>query len=192
MISRSCRHWIGFACLAVGVSGPGVRADDPPAASFEHVPQVALPITVPRRVPRVVPNVSGVDKVVTVAAETTPPDPLRGTPAIKPETTGADAMQVLARLLPGRSDTPYDWHAPVEPLHQPCEPRALPPCVPPPPCHPSEPPQPYDLVGVPGCPSGGPIYRGPCEPRTGTPHHGMFAWYHRLHDRFVDHFYRWK
>jgi hypothetical protein len=47
-------------------------------------------------------------------------------------------------------------------------------------------------VGVAGWPSCGPIYRGPCEPRTGTPHHGMFAWYHRLHDRFFDHFYKWK
>jgi len=128
--------------------------------------------------------------VAQAAAETALPDPLKGTPAIKPETTGVDALKVLDTLLPGRSDSPYDWHAPVEPLHQSCEPRALPPCVPPPPCHPSEPPNPYDLVGVAGWPSCGPIYRGPCAPRTGTPHDGMFAWYHRLHDRFFDHFYK--
>jgi hypothetical protein len=120
------------------------------------------------------------------------PDPLRGTPQIGPEATGRDAMALLSKLLPGRSDSPYDWHAPVEPLHVGCEPYALPPCVPPPPCHPSEPPQPYDLVGMRGVPSGGPIYRGPCEPRTGTHDHCHFPWYHRLHDRFVDHFYRWK
>jgi hypothetical protein len=120
------------------------------------------------------------------------PDPLRGTPLIKPEVTGRDAMEVLSKLLPGRSDSPYDWYAPVEPLHVGCEPYALPPCVPPPPCHPSEPPQPFDLVGLRGVPSGGPIYRGPCEPRTGTHDHCHFPWYHRLHDRFVDHFYRWK
>jgi hypothetical protein len=120
------------------------------------------------------------------------PDPLRGTPQISPEVTGRDAMAVLAKLLPSRSDSPYDWYAPVEPLHVGCEPYALPPCVPPPPCHPSEPPQPYDLVGMRGVPSGGPIYRGPCEPRTGTHEHCRFPWYHRLHDGFVDHFYRWK
>lgn len=125
-------------------------------------------------------------------AADTIPDPLRGTPKISPEATGRDAMEVLAKLLPGRNDSPYDWYAPVEPLHVGCEPYALPPCVPPPPCHPSEPPQPYDLVGMRGVPSGGPIYRGPCEPRTGTHDHCHFPWYHRLHDRFVDHFYRSK
>lgn len=123
---------------------------------------------------------------------TVPADPLRGTPMIDPQATGEDALAILATLLPGRSDTPYDWHAPVEPLHGPCEPRALPPCVPPPPCHPSDPPRPYDLVGMVGWPSGGPIYRGPCEPRTGKHDDCHCAWYHRLHDRFVDHFYRWK
>lgn len=178
MIPRSATR---FACLLLAGVGMAVAQADEPAA-FELAPHVALPLTVPRRVPR----------VIALTSADTLPDPLRGTPAIKPETTGEDAMEVLATLLPGRSDTPYDWHAPVEPLHEPCEPRALPPCVPPPPCHPSEPPHPYDLVGVAGCPSGGPIYEGPCAPRTGTPHHGVFAWYHRLHDRFFDHFYKWK
>lgn len=137
-----------------------------------------------------------VPRKIAVAAAETPvektPDPLRGTPLIRPETTGVDAMKVLATMLPGRSDSPYDWYAPVEPLHAPCEPYALPPCVPSPPCHPSEPPHPYDLVGVRGVPTGGPIYRGPCEPRTGSHDHCRFAWYHRLHDRFFDCFYRWK
>jgi hypothetical protein len=191
-----------FACLVLVGLG-AARAEEP--TTLEQVPNVALPITVPRRVPRVIALAQSaelaqaleasepVDEGVTrAAAETAVPDPLKGTPAIKPETTGIDALKVLDRLLPGRSDTPYDWYAPVESLHQSCEPRALPPCVPPPPCHPSEPPNPYDLVGVAGVPSCGPIYRGPCEPRTGTPHDGMFAWYHRLHDRFFDHFYKWK
>jgi hypothetical protein len=193
---------VRFACLVLVGLG-AARAEEP--TTLEQVPNVALPITVPRRVPRVIALAQSaelaqaleasepVDEGVTrAAAETAVPDPLKGTPAIKPETTGIDALKVLDRLLPGRSDTPYDWYAPVESLHQSCEPRALPPCVPPPPCHPSEPPNPYDLVGVAGVPSCGPIYRGPCEPRTGTPHDGMFAWYHRLHDRFFDHFYKWK
>jgi len=174
------RWSVWFACLGlVGAAGSSPAAEPAPLG---NVPPTALPTTVPRRVPRVIALVSA----------DTPPDPLRGTPAIRPETTGEDALEALATLLPGRSDSPFDWYAPVEPLHRPCEPRALSPCVPPPPCHPSEPPQPFDLVGVPGCPSGGPIYRGPCAPRTGTPHTGPFAWYHRLHDRCFDHFYRWK
>jgi len=130
---------------------------------------------------------------VNAAEPVTPrPDPLRGTPAISPQKTGPEAMGLLAKMLPGRSDTPYDWYAPVEPLHVGCEPYALSPCVPPPPCHPSEPPQPYDLVGVRGEPSGGPIYRGPCEPRTGTHDACPRPWYHRLQDRFFDAFYMWK
>lgn len=197
MIPRSARKppaWrgIGLACIAllVGV-GENARGIEPePPAAFAGTPAVALPITVPRRVPRVIALTSSLANGPTDVP--VQPDPLRGTPAIKPEATGADAVKALETLLPGRTDSPYDWYAPVEPLHRPCEPRALPPCVPPPPCHPSEPPHPYDLVGAVGCPSGGPIYRGPCEPRSGTPHHGPCAWYHRLHDRFVDHFYMWK
>ena len=178
MISRRVIGFVGLAILWTTTGG--ARAEEP--AAFEHVPTVTLPITVPRRVPR----------VIALTSADTLPDPLRGTPAIKPETTGEDAMQVLATLLPGRSDTPSDWYAPVEPLHQPCEPRALPPCVPPPPCHPSLPPRPYDLVGVRGEPSDGPIYRGPCQPRTGTHDDCQHPRLWRLHDRLFDWFYMWK
>jgi len=192
MISQ---RMIRFACPVLAFVGLGMgKAEEAPR--LEAVPSVTLPLTVPRRVPRVIqlarPAEAPAEGVVLTAAETPTADPLAGTPAIRPETTGIDALKVFDKLLPGRSDTPFDWYAPVEPLHRPCEPRALSPCIPPPPCHPSEPPDPYDLVGVVGWPSCGPIYRGPCEPRTGTPHDGMFAWYHRLHDRFFDHFYKWK
>lgn len=194
MISPTSQARIRIACLAAFAAGvTGVRADEvSPPAMIEPVPAVALPVTVPRRVPRVIALAGddGGSGAAPVAAAL--PDPLQGTPAIKPEATGADAAVMLDSLLPGRTDSAFDWYAPVEPLHRPCEPMALAPCVPPPPCHPSEPPDPYDLVGVAGCPSGGPIYRGPCAPRAGTPHAGPFAWYHRLHDRFVDRFYMWK
>ena len=81
------------------------------------------------------------------------------------------------------------WTAQVECLYAPGEPRALSPCIPGPPCDPSHPPVPYDLVGVAGVPSDGPIYRGPCEPRTGT-HDDLHFWrLHRLRDRFIDWFY---
>lgn len=118
------------------------------------------------------------------------PDPLAGTPRIDPATTGIDAERNLATMLPPRNDSPRDWHAPLEPLHDCGEPRALPPCLPPPPCHPAAPPVPYDLVGVSGVPSCGPIYRGPCAPRSAATHDGPFRWLHALHDRLFDLFYR--
>ena len=80
------------------------------------------------------------------------PDPLKGTPKISPEKTGQEASKVMAKMLKPRSDSWADWDAPLEPLHRCGEPMALPPCVPPPPCHPSMPPAPYDLVGVQGVP----------------------------------------
>ena len=120
------------------------------------------------------------------------PDPLKGTPLVSPEKTGRDAPTILQKMLKPRSDSWADWNAPVEPLHWCGEPRALPPCVPPPPCHPSMPPAPYDLVGVRGEPSGGPIYEGPCRPRTGTHDDCPHPHIHRLSDRLFDCFYMWK
>jgi hypothetical protein len=120
------------------------------------------------------------------------PNPLAGTPQIDPATTGKDAETILASLLPHRSDTPFDWFAPLECLHGPGEPRALPPCVPGPPCHPSLPPHPYDLVGMRGEPSCGPIYGGPCAPRTGSHDHCPHPHLHRLCDRLFDAFYKTK
>jgi len=120
------------------------------------------------------------------------PDPLKGTPKMSPERTGQEASKVMAKMLKPRSDSWADWHAPLEPLHRCGEPMALPPCVPPPPCHPSMPPAPYDLVGVKGVPSGGPIYEGPCRPRTGTHDDCPHPRVHRVYDRFFDAFYMWK
>lgn len=96
---------------------------------------------------------------------------------------------VATAALPPRTDSLADWSATVEPLHHCGEPRLLPTCVPPPPCHPSQPPQPFDLVGVRGTPTCGPIYRGPCAPRTGTHDDGPLPRIHRIHDRMVDWFY---
>lgn len=121
--------------------------------------------------------------------EPVPPDPLAGSPAISPSATGRNVEEILASLLPERSDSPIDWFAGPEPLHFCNEPRALPPCVPPPPCHPSEPPHPLDLVGAGGVPSCGPIYRGPCQPRTGSRDDRPLPWLHRIPDRLFDLFY---
>ncbi len=120
------------------------------------------------------------------------PDPLAGTLAIDPAVTGRDAEAVMAKMLPARTDQPSDWQAGLEPLHYCGEPRLLPPCVPPPPCHPAAPPQPYDLIGVPGMPTRGPRYRGPCCPKTGTHDDGPLPHVHRLHNRVFDWFYRTK
>jgi hypothetical protein len=121
-----------------------------------------------------------------------PPDPLAGSPKIDPAETANKAELLMARMLPQRTDSPADWYAPIECLHDGCEPYALPACVPPPPCHPSEPPQPFDLVGMRGVPTGGPIYRGPCCPRTGSHDHCRHPHAHRVRDRFFDWFYTWK
>lgn len=122
------------------------------------------------------------------------PRPERIAVAGAASTTGAaatttDPVAALSRLLPPRSDTASDWHAPLEPLHRCGEPRLLPTCVPPPPCHPALPPHPFDLVGLPGAPTCGPIYRGPCSPRTGTHDAGPHPRIHRIHDRMFDWFY---
>ena len=125
-----------------------------------------------------------------VADASATPDPLAGSPWVDPATTGPAAERILADLVPPRSDSPADWIAPLEPLHDCGEPRVLPPCVPPPPCHPALPPQPWDLVGVHGMPTCGPRYAGPCAPRTGTHDDGRFPWLHRVPDRLFDRFYR--
>ena len=116
-------------------------------------------------------------------------DPLKGTDRIDPAMTGPDAAAAIAKLLPPRTDTAADWIALLEPIHWCGEPRTLPTCVPPPPCHPSCPPQPFDLVGNRGCPTCGPIYRGPCAPRTGSHDAGPMPHLHRAHDRLFDRFY---
>ena len=123
---------------------------------------------------------------------------LRGTPLKTPAKTPAKPLnqpvpeveKLLARTLQPRSDRPSDWYGGIEPLHYACEPRWLNPCIPPPPCPPSEPPHPYDLIGVRGEPTCGPIYSGPCAPRTGTHDDCRWATLHRWHDRFFDCFYR--
>ena len=100
--------------------------------------------------------------------------------------------EILARTLPLRSDRVGDWSAGAEPLHHCGEPRWIDPCIPLPPCHPSYPPHPWDLVGVVGEATCGPIYRGPCCPRTGTHDGDHLPRLHRINDRFFDAFYRTK
>lgn len=117
------------------------------------------------------------------------PDPLAGTDRLDPAKTWPVVDETVASMLPARSDTAADWITPLEPLHFCGEPRLLPTCVPPPPCHPALPPQPFDLVGMRGKPTAGPIYRGPCAPRTGSHDCGPCPRAHRVHDRVFDWFY---
>ena len=102
----------------------------------------------------------------------------------------ASVELLLSRMLPARSDAPADWFAGPDPLHYPCEPRFLVPCIPPAPCHPAYAPYPADLVGVRGSPTCGPRYRGPCEPRLGTHDHAHLPRLHALGDAAFDCFYR--
>ena len=101
----------------------------------------------------------------------------------------ATAQSLLEELVPSRSDSARDWYAPLEPLYRCGEPRILCPLIPPPPCHPTQPPVAYDLVGVPGSPSSGPLYEGPCKPRAGSRDHCRWPTLRRAHDAFVDRFY---
>ncbi len=163
-ISAAIARTAGLATCILWLGG--ARADDP----LLRAPTVASPAVPPPATP----------------------DPLAGTPAIPPGATRKQVRQDIARMLPPRTDSPSDWYAGLECLHDCGEPRLLPPCVPPPPCHPSFPPQPYDLVGVDGMPTAGPRYRGPCCPRTGTHDNGPLPRVHRVHDRAFDWFYRTK
>lgn len=112
--------------------------------------------------------------------------------AIDKVTAATTVDEILAWTLPPRSDRPRDWLAGAEALHRCGEPRWIEPCIPPPPCHPSHPPAPWDLLGVAGDPTCGPIYGGPCCPRTGSHDGGPHPTLHRLHDRLFDAFYRSK
>jgi hypothetical protein len=112
--------------------------------------------------------------------------------AIDGVTTKTSIDEILARTLPLRSDRASDWLAGSEPLHHCDEPRWIEPCIPLPPCHPSHPPHPDDLVGVAGDPTCGPIYRGPCCPRTGTHDDGPLPRLHWVNDRLFDAFYQAK
>jgi hypothetical protein len=128
----------------------------------------------------------------TPAPATVSADPLANTPTVAAGVSGRDAGREIEHMLPARTDSPFDWNAGLEPLHFCGEPRWLRPCIPPPPCHPSCPPQPFDLIGEDGLPTDGPRYRGPCCPRTGTHDDGPFPHVHRIHDRAFDWFYRTK
>ena len=118
-----------------------------------------------------------------------PPGSVSREEADSEQAAPTDETEGSPAIIPSPGTRTGLWTAQVECLYAPGEPRALSPCIPGPPCDPSHPPVPYDLVGVAGVPSDGPIYRGPCEPRTGT-HDDLHFWrLHRLRDRFIDWFY---
>ena len=119
-------------------------------------------------------------------------DAAKALPTLTPDTATVARQTeiILERLLPQRADSPADWGAGSSCVHAPGDPRWLTPCIPGPPCDPSLPPHPFDLVGQRGVATGGPIYRGPCAPRTGSHDCGPAPRLHRVHDAMFDRFYR--
>ena len=111
-------------------------------------------------------------------------------PPIAADARPANVDALLAKMLPARSDTLADWQAGAPCLHHRGEPRILPPCIPPAPCHPAYPPYPADLVGARGLPTCGPRYQGPCQPRLGTHDQGPLPRLHAVCDAAFDAFYR--
>lgn len=184
------------AVLAALAAAPVPAADDaaPPAKPADAAPAgAAARGSEAAREAAAARDEAAREKALLDGTSTRPPDWKLDKGMLPNDTTGQSAEKILARVLKPRSDSWADWSAPLEPLHQCGEPRALPPrCVPPPPCHPSQPPHPFDLVGVAGEPSGGPIYAGPCAPRTGTHDHCPHHRARRAYDRFFDWFYMWK
>lgn len=110
--------------------------------------------------------------------------------AVERQTVERQTVALLDRLLPPRSDATDDWSTGSACLHGPGEPRWITPCIPGPPCDPSRPPHPFDLVGVRGAPTAGPVYRGPCAGRVGTHDCGPAPRLHRVPDALFDRFYR--
>jgi len=182
------------ASLLLGPPCAAAAADKPVPAARADGWKSKLPATDSGK-PAVGSKSAPADGTSDVAATTLPN--LSGHPTVAAEKAAADSVtaktsiaDILSRTLPSRTDRPADWQAGLEPLHRCGEPRWIEPCIPPPPCHPALPPHPYDLVGVAGDPTCGPIYRGPCCPRTDTHDDGPWPRMHRVHDRLFDHFYR--
>lgn len=172
-----------LACLAA--SALPARGEEPPApARGKEARAAGEPDAAPSRAR---PQARAAMK----SARTSAGSSLAAEKAAVDKVTAATTIdEILAWTLPPRSDRPGDWLAGAEPLHRCGEPRWIEPCIPPPPCHPSFPPAPWDLLGVIGDQTCGPIYSGPCCPRTGSHDGGPHPAVHRLHDRFFDAFYR--
>lgn len=191
--ARSARGdgWRSKAPAEAPVAGPAATDGPPPAKDGDVKPKgdTAGMTTSAAR---------SAERTETPSKRRSPPDtnPIRGPSSLATERAAMEKVtpkttidEILSATLPGRTDRPVDWRAGPEALHRCGEPRWIEPCIPPPPCHPSLPPHPLDLVGVPGDPTDGPIYRGPCCPRAGSHDDGALSGLHRLHDRFFDAFY---
>lgn len=183
-VGRPVRRAAACLLLASLVIRPGAAGGaDPPARTKGGGAETsAAPAPTPPRA-RPSMNSAGRNAGASLAGEKA---------AVGTVTAATTVDEILAWTLPPRSDRPQDWLAGAEPLHRCGEPRWIEPCIPPPPCHPSHPPAPWDLLGVAGDPTCGPIYAGPCCPRTGSHDGGPHPTLHRLHDRLFDAFYRSK
>ena len=103
--------------------------------------------------------------------------------------SNATPESLLSELVPQRSDSPSDWQTHSDALYRCGEPRILCPTVPPPPCHPTQPPMQFDLIGVTGTPTHGPLYDGPCCPRAGSRDGCPWPAARHIRDAFTDYIY---
>jgi hypothetical protein len=101
----------------------------------------------------------------------------------------ATPESLLNELVPQRSDSPSDWQTYSDALYRCGEPRILCPAIPPPPCHPTQPPLLFDRVGNIGTPTHGPLYNGPCCPRAGSRDDCPWPIARHIQDTFTDYFY---
>lgn len=186
-VARPARHAAAgllLVCLAAGAVP--ARGSDAPRATAQGGRSAGTPAPAPPQTPpRARPSMNSAGRIAGSSLDVEKA-------AIDKVTAATTVDEILAWTLPPRSDRPQDWLAGAEPLHRCGEPRWIEPCIPPPPCHPSHPPAPWDLLGVAGDPTCGPIYAGPCCPRTGSHDGGPHPTLHRLHDRLFDAFYRSK
>ncbi|MBT6054628.1 MAG: hypothetical protein HOH16_04260 [Planctomycetaceae bacterium] len=95
----------------------------------------------------------------------------------------------LNQVVPQRSDSPSDWQTHSDARYRIGEPRILCPTVPPPLYHPTQSPSQFDLVGITGIPTHGPLCNGPCYRRVGSRDGAPWPIARHIQNAFTNYFY---
>jgi len=184
---RHVGGWLAAALIMVAISATERLATAVEPVADQAAEQAAEPKTESKTEPKTESKTEPKTESKTEPKTESKTESKTGSVATRPATT---SEALLEKMLPRRSDSLADWSPPRLALHDAGEPRVLPPCVPPAPCHPAYPPQPFDLIGVAGAATCGPRYRGPCEPRLGTHAGSGCSRLHAVCDAAFDLFYR--